>query len=254
MPPGGLIMLFLLGFLLVRGVLGRLFIFIGLTVFTLMSLPKVAANLIVGLEPYPALAPTELLSTGADAILILGAERYSWAPEYGGDTVGSKTLQRLRYGAFMHRHTGLPVYVTAGSPPPEGPALGQLMVRALEGEYGIAVGGVEDQSQTTEENAQFSVPMLQRDGIDHLLLVTHAWHMPRAVASFERVGIRVTPAPTYFVHKEGDERTPDYRDWLPSTGAFVVSYYALHEWLGQVWYQLKAGIDKAAAGKGHVES
>lgn len=248
MPPGGLILLFLIGFLLVRGVLGRMFIFVGLTVLTLMSNPKVAASLIAGLEPYPPLAPEELLSKGAQAILILGAERYFWAPEYGGDTVGSKTLQRLRYGAFLNRQTALPVYVAGGSPPPEDPPLGQLMRRVLEGEYGIAVAGVEDQSQNTNENAKLSRGMLERDGIDRVLLVTHAWHMPRAVEAFERVGIAVTPAPTYFVHKEGTERTePDYRDWLPSAGAFSVSYFALHEWIGQAWYQLKAATDTQPA-------
>jgi hypothetical protein len=53
----------------------------------------------------------------------------------------------------------------------------------------------------------------------------------------------VTPAPTYFIHKEGPERAePDYRDWLPSAGAFSVSYFALHEWIGQAWYQLKAAM------------
>jgi uncharacterized SAM-binding protein YcdF (DUF218 family) len=241
MPPGGLILLFLIGFLLVRGVLGRLFIFVGLTVLTLMSLPTVAGKLIASLEPYPALEPAALLETGADAILILAGDRYSWAPELGGDTVGSKTLQRLRYGAFLHRQTGLPVYVTGGSPPHEDPPLGQLMVRVMEGEYGIAVAGVEDRSQNTGENAEFSAAMLARDGVRRALLVTHAWHMPRAVDAFERAGVDVIPAPTAFAHREGSGE-PDYRDWLPSAGAFLVSYFALHEWLGNAWYQLKATL------------
>ena len=122
------------------------------------------------------------------------------------------------------------------------------MRRVLEGEYGIAVAGVEDQSQNTNENAKLSRGMLERDGIDRVLLVTHAWHMPRAVEAFERAGTQVTPAPTYFIHKEGPEREEaDYRDWLPSAGAFSVSYFALHEWIGQAWYQLKAATDTQPA-------
>jgi uncharacterized SAM-binding protein YcdF (DUF218 family) len=72
--------------------------------------------------------------------------------------------------------------------------------------------------------------------------------MPRAVDALERFGVEVTPAPTYFVHKEGgEEQEPDYRNWLPSAGAFSVSYFALHEWIGRAWYQLKAGGDHAPA-------
>lgn len=241
MPPGGLILLFLLGFLMVRGVLGRIFIFVGISVLTLMSIPTVAGKLIAGLEPYPVLQPEALTETSADGILILGAGRYSWAPEYGGDTVGSKSLERIRYGAFLHRRTGLPVYVAGGSPEPERPPLSRLMAKVLEQEFAIASAGVEDRSLTTEENAFNSARMLAGDGVSRILLVTHAWHMPRAMGAFERAGVEAVPAPTYFIHREvGGE--PDYRDWLPSAGAFTTSYFALHEYLGQVWYRLKASI------------
>lgn len=248
MPPGGLILLLLLGFFLVRGVLGRIFLLVGISVFALMSLPVVAQKLMAGLEQYRALPPDALTETGAEGILILGAGRYTWAPEYGGDTVSSASLERLRYGAFLHRRTGLPVFITGGSPPQEHPPVGQLMAGVLEQEYGIAPAGVEDRSRTTEENAAFSAEMLAGDGIGHVLLVTNAWHMPRALGAFGRVGIETTPAPTYFVHREGG-RAPDYRDWLPSAEAFSTSYDGLHEYLGQVWYQLKASMGMAATSR-----
>lgn len=246
LPPGGLIVVFLLGFLLVRGVMGRVLLFVGVAVFTLMSLPAVATRMMTELEPYPALTPRDLEHTDAGAILVLGAERYSWAPEYGGDTVGGMTLERLRYGAFLHRETGLPVYVTAGSPPEEHPPLGQLMAQVLEREYRITPAGVEDRSRTTWENAAFSAPMLRTAGVRRVLLVTSAWHMPRAVEAFERVGLRVTPAPTYFIHRETD-RESTYGDWLPSASAFSRSYYAIHEYLGRAWYQWKTMMEGAPA-------
>ena len=65
--------------------------------------------------------------------------------------------------------------------------------------------------------------------------MSHAWHLPRALAAFERAGVAATPAPTCFVHREG-EREPNYRDWLPSIRAFSTSYYVLHEYLRQAWY------------------
>jgi uncharacterized SAM-binding protein YcdF (DUF218 family) len=245
LPPGGIILLLLMGFFLVRGLLGRIFIFTALSLLTLMSLPAVAERLAAGLEPYPALEPDQLANTGADAILILGSERYSWAPEYGGDTIGERTLQRVRYGAFLSRHTGLPVYVTGGSPPDEGVPVGRLMARVLEDECGVKLAGLEDQSRTTWENAELSVPMLRRNAIRWVLLVTHAWHMRRAVDAFERVGIQVIPAPTAFIHREPGEGR--YTDWLPSAGAFEISYYAVHEYLGQAWYQLKDTLSSGDA-------
>jgi len=246
MPPGGLILPFLIGFLLARGVLARLFIFVGLALLTLMSLSPVAERLITPLEPYPPLRPSELAQIDAQAILILGGERAYRAAEYGGDSVGPKTLQRLRYGAFLHRRMGLPVYVTGGSPPPEDPPLGVLMARVLEDELGTAVAGVEQRSRTTEENAALSAEMLRANGVERLLLVTHAWHMPRSVAAFERVGLAVIPAPTAFLGaRDSEDAEASYRDWLPSASAFSVSYFALHEHLGRAWYQLKASGEAA---------
>jgi uncharacterized SAM-binding protein YcdF (DUF218 family) len=196
--------------------------------------------LVTDLEPYPALTPESPRTRQAQAILVLGGDRYSWAPEFGGDTVGAKTLQRLRYAARLHRGTGLPLYVTAGSPPHEHPPLGRLMVQVLEAELGVSVAGVEDRSRTTWENAELSAQMLAGDGIRRILLVTHAWHLPRAMDAFERVGLDPIPAPTAFLHREGGGTDFSLIDWLPSAQAFSVSYFALHEWLGQAWYRLKA--------------
>ena len=120
------------------------------------------------------------------------------------------------------------------------------MANVLEQEFAIAPAGVEDRSLTTEENAVYSAQMLAADGIGRVLLVTHAWHMPRAMVAFERAGVEAIAAPTYFVHREG-RREPDYGDWLPSARAFSISYFALHEYLGQIWYQIKAPRANRAA-------
>ena len=67
-------------------------------------------------------------------------------------------------------------------------------------------------------------------------LVTHAWHMRRAVLAFARAGLEVVPAPV--------RRDPGPRwvaeELVPRTSAWLRSYYALHEWAGYLQYRLRS--------------
>jgi uncharacterized SAM-binding protein YcdF (DUF218 family) len=251
MPPGLFVLLLAAAFLLARGTAARLLIFVTASLLFLMSLPVVSVALTAPLEPYPALS-AETLPRDADAILVLSAGRISDAPEYGGDTVDGFTMQRLRYGAHLHRLTGLPVYLAGGTPEERGPPMAVLMERALTGELGIRAAGMETDSRTTWENAAYSRPMLERDGIRHVLLVTSAWHMPRSLEAFRSAGIRATAAPTGFVYRP--ELGPDgahgleVSDWLPDARAFLQSYYALHEHIGRLWYQLRLMVEGEPGG------
>jgi len=242
-PPGLLILMLIGAFLLARGVMARLLIFITAITLTLMTLPVVAILLMTPLEPTPALTVGSI-PADAQGILVLGAGS-DRAPEYGGDTVDGNSLQRIRYAAHLHRLTGLPIYVAGGSPPEEQPPVGLLMAKVLQTDFGVPVAGVEAESRTSWENAAFAKPMLERDGIGHVLLVSSAWHLPRAMEAVERAGLRVTPAPTGFVHYPGWQKDLGLADWLPSARALLDSTYAVREHLGQVWYQIRYWIQGA---------
>lgn len=77
----------------------------------------------------------------------------------------------------------------------------ELMQRILKNEFQIQASWIENRSITTEENALFSVKLLKQEGITHIYLVTHFWHMPRAQAVFEKYGLKVTPAPMGFYQR-----------------------------------------------------
>lgn len=242
-PPGILILMLGVAFFMVRGVMGQLLIFISLAILMLMSLPVVGNRLMQPLERLPAIGTDALpIPSGAQAIVILSAGRRRGAPEYGGDTLDDASLRRVRYGAALSRATGLPLYVTGGRLAGEDEAIGVLMAEVLRHEFGVRVVAVESESRTTWENAAYTRAYLARAGVSHILLVSDAWHLPRALEAFEIGNLRVTPAPTGFVHYPGWESDLTYRDWLPSAQAFQLSYRAIHEHLGRVWYQIRFWI------------
>jgi uncharacterized SAM-binding protein YcdF (DUF218 family) len=110
------------------------------------------------------------------------------------------------------------------------------MRAVLENGWGIPVARDEDASDTTLENARCSRALLARAGIDRIYLVTHAWHMPRARAAFERAGFSVVPAPTRFATQQNLRLT----DFLPDADGLQLSARFGREVLGSIWYRLKS--------------
>lgn len=53
----------------------------------------------------------------------------------------------------------------------------------------------ERSSRNTRENAERTAALLRRHGVGHVVLVTCAWHMPRAAELFRRQGLHVEPFP-----------------------------------------------------------
>ncbi|WP_018233705.1 YdcF family protein [Thioalkalivibrio thiocyanodenitrificans] len=236
MPPASGFILMLLGLVLWRLPLGRMLAFAGAAWLYVAATPVFAGWLLGGLErPYRIDPP---VPAGAQAIVVLAGGRYAHAPEYGGGTVNAASLERLRYGARLHRRTGLPLLVSGGrvgGGEPESEA--RLMAGVLEDELGVSVRWHEEQGRNTMENALFSARMLRPEGIDHVLLVSHALHMPRAAWSFRRAGLTVTPFPTRRV--SGDPVRMRFTDFLPQPSALWYTGQALHEYLGLAWYRLR---------------
>ncbi len=239
LPPVSLFLLILAGGIAWRRPWARAVVVLASLVLLVLSLPIVSHTLMAPLEPYAALAPDRLQSIKAQAIVVLAAGRYTGAPEYGGDTIGAIGLQRARYAAFLQRHTGLPLIVSGGSPADEDPPIGRLIGRVLQQEFQVPVDAVEDRSHNTRENAAFTARLLRQRGLDRVLLVTSAWHLPRAVTEFEREGIEVIPAPTVFESRSLDDGV-QFEDFLPGTPSLLRSYFAIHEYLGRLWYALRS--------------
>jgi uncharacterized SAM-binding protein YcdF (DUF218 family) len=241
LPPALQILLALLGLALLGRArrLGVALLLAAVLSLAALSLPVASGALMAGLQAHPALTRAEARGAGAGAVVVLSAGRVEEAPEYGGvDVVDAVTLVRLRYGVRLHRATGLPLVVSGGAPGADAPPLAALMARVAVTEYGVEAVWPEPRSRNTWENARYSAELLAGQGVERVLLVTHAWHMPRAMACFRAQGLDPVPAPTAFVSAGWREAS----DWTPSAGALRTSYWALHEHLGLAWYRLRYGI------------
>jgi len=206
----------------------------GALLLLLQSLPLVGNGLMGALERRAG--PVLQEAAGAQAIVVLGSGLELDAEEYGGDTATDRTLIRTRYGATLARHLALPVLVSGGRPANATRSEAEVMADILENEFKVPVRWREMQSKDTAENAALSAAMLKKAGVRRIVLVTQAFHMPRAVRLFRAAGLEVIPAPTHF--KAGGLGPSTVTDFLPNASALHNSFYAQHEWLGIAWLAL----------------
>lgn len=229
LPPTGLLLLAAVGILLLRRAprAGRALAAAAIAALLALSMPAVAEFLVGLVDTSVPFDPQSAKS--AKALVILGGGIRHQAPEYGGDTLATLTLERVRYGARVARLTGLPVLVSGGTVLAGEPEA-VLMAAALEREFGVSVRWIEQRSRTTHENAMLTAAMLKPMGIDRVVLVTHVFDTRRAIAEFEAQGLNVIPAPT-----GASSPSPGaILDWMPSISGLTRSYYATYELLANV--------------------
>jgi uncharacterized SAM-binding protein YcdF (DUF218 family) len=234
MPPTGFVVLILIGLLLgARRRLGRRLTWISLIALILFGMPVVSYSMLLALESgLPVTPPPD---HPPQAIVVLGAEVIRTHQEKLGIRPGLLTLDRLRTAAALHRRTGLPILVTGGTTQPDTPAVGLVMEQSLKDDFQAPPRWVESKSIDTWENARFSADILRAEGITSVYVVTHSWHMRRAVLAFQGTGLTVTAAPTSF----DDPLGPDLDDFLPRASGWQTGYFAIHEWIGYAWYKLR---------------
>ena len=217
---------------------------LGLTTISLIvllscSLPVVSSNLTNTLQRDAPILPSELKQkiAGAEAVVLLAGGRQKLAEEYGGATPNSYSLIRARYAAWVVKKTHLPLIISGGLIPDEAKSEAELIRDMLQKEFNLKEECyIEEQSRTTYENAKFTAKLLKESNIQKVVLVTHAWHMPRAKAAFEYFDVQVIPAPTAFY---GRDISYQISDFLPSATALNFSGLAFHELFGHWWYKLR---------------
>jgi uncharacterized SAM-binding protein YcdF (DUF218 family) len=240
LPPGGPLLLAAAGAWLVarRGAgrrahrIGWALLVAGLATLWLLAIPVVADALGRAAQRVPPLDLNRPVQAQAIVILAGAVERLG-APEYGGEpAVSLRLLERVNYGAFVARRTGLPVAVSGSHRET------LAMSASLARDFGIRTRWVEDRSRDTFENARFCAELLEPLGITRIVLVTDADHQWRATHEFVGAGFSVVPAAVGYVVPH--DITADR--FLPKVDALGDSTAALYELLGDLAQQVLAAL------------
>ncbi len=99
---------------------------------------------------------------------------------------------------------------------------------------------LEDRSRNTDENARFTSDQVHPEASQAWLLVTSAWHMPRAMGLFRKAGFNVVAYPVDYRSQGGPG---DWRLNGETTRGLGLFDLAVHEWIGLAAYRARGKID-----------
>jgi len=221
--------------------LAGLFAALGLSWVLAWSLPVTSLWLGGALEQrYPYLPPEQVPK--ADAIVVLGGHtannRENWFLPFDP----ARTVPRIERAAELYKAGRAPLIVLSGGAL-EGPVSeAQGMAHVLQN-MGVPAHALllENASRNTYENAALTADELRERGIEHVLLVTSALHMPRAMAAFgKQTGARVTAAPQRPQITRPAAGGPPL--WLPDWRTLDASRSIIKEYAGLFVYWLRGWV------------
>jgi uncharacterized SAM-binding protein YcdF (DUF218 family) len=245
LPPVPFLLLTLIGarLLLPRRGLGWLLIVVSVVLLWLSTCTGAARGLgQLFLQPPAAMSFDRVRELRAEvaarkqvAIVILGAGVEPFAPEYGISSLQYPSLERLRYGLWLARETGAPVAFSGGVGWGQQDAAPEARVAAkiAAEEFNRPIKWQEGDSRDTRENAALTLALLKPAGIEHIVLVTHGYHMQRALRAFNEAagaGIKVEPAPMGLARRLESPAL----EWLPSARGFSQMRQTLRELVGKL--------------------
>lgn len=213
-------------------------IFMGLLCILFFSLRVNAYYLINQLQlQYPP-----LLSPPSDAteIVVLGGGISGGKSYPPSITLGSASLSRLIEGIrqfhLLEKKGIKPMLILSGGRVFESPNEAGVM-RNTAVMLGINPQSIiiENGSKDTNQEARYLKHMISQN---HFILVTSAYHMPRAIALFRSLNMHPIAAPTQFFSPTNLK----IRSYVPSSLGLQISDIAIHEYLGLMWGIMRGSI------------
>mgnify|MGYP000088388413 CR=1 FL=1 len=209
----------------------------GVILIIFCSLPVVSNNLIYYLEKdYKLQKPSEI--NPADAIVVLSGMVQPVKTNQIINYEFSGSVDRILAGIELYKtNRASTLVLTRGKVPwsvgmPEGEYLKEFAIRFGIPEQNILL---TSEVQNTDQEAK-AVKNILPDNQKNIILVTSAFHMPRAIKVFDAAGLKSTAFAVDF--KVPAERIT-LMSFLPSAVSFQQTSFFVREMIGRAYYHLK---------------
>jgi uncharacterized SAM-binding protein YcdF (DUF218 family) len=176
----------------------------------------------------------------ADAIVLLAGDiSIPIPPRVESQVRGNRSVHAFR----LYRAGKAPMIIISGGNvfSQEGLRPEAAYTADLLEEWGIPKNVIifEGDSRNTRENALETSKLLRNKQLDRVLLVTSAFHMPRALATFKGVGIDAIPSPSSI---SAGLAQPTLLNWIPSLDGLGTIQSVMHEKIGIFVYRMRGWI------------
>lgn len=211
--------------------IGRSSVITGTCILYFLSLSPVSNGLIYSLEnqyPYPAQGKIEMV----DIIVVLGGGIYPVGGPRKDPEASGTTYSRLFNGVKIFKKSNAKFLVLSGKG--EAEVMGDLAVKIGVPQDKIII---ESRSKNTMEHAIELRRLFPQTKRVRIGIVTSALHMPRAILSFKKIFAddTILPIPVGYTYSLSEY---NIRSIIPSAEDLSTSSYAIHEWIGMIWYKV----------------
>ena len=209
----------------------------GIIILIICSTPIISQKLIAYLESdYQLKKPSDVKS--ANAVVVLSGMLRTIKTKNGLSYEWGEGVDRIFAGINLLQLKKAPTLIlTRGKMPwsmglPEGEYLRDVAIK-----YGVPEENIllTENVENTDQEAKAIKKLFSIDN-PKIILVTSAFHMPRALIVFEAAGINAIPFPVDFRRGSGK---PNYMSFIPSAGSFAGTSYFVREMIGRIYYNLK---------------
>ena len=231
--------LFLIFFLIILGTIikSKKITLFGVVILIFCSLPIISYKLIHYLEKDYTLQDASA-TNNADAIVVLSGMLKTIKVDDKFKYEFNEGVDRILSGIDLFKNNKASLLIlTKGQVPwslgiPEGEYLKEFAIK-----FGVPKKSIllTDNVQNTDQEAK-SVKKLLNSNDAKVILITSAFHMPRAKKVFEASNIKVIPFAVDFINSH---QKLTFMSFIPSAGALSSTSFFVREMIGRLYYNLK---------------
>ena len=207
-----------------------------IVILIIFSLPIISNKLIAYLESDYTLLDNSKINQ-ADAIVVLSGMIKTVKFENSFKYEFGEGVDRILAGINLYKDNKAPILVlTRGKLPwslgkPEGEILKDFAIKYNVSQKDILL---TENVENTDQEAKSVKKLLKSK--DDIILVTSAFHMPRAKKVFEAANLNIVPYPVDF---QSSVKKVTLMDFIPSANSFSKTSHFVREIIGRIYYSLK---------------